>query len=102
MPGEFRGACWRTASNVLLDTLTVQWNNGQGISFSNPFTNFTVQNTISDHNGDSGFQEFQTLNGLRTTTPQASTTGAERRAPTMPATRAEAILSNHTWTLSTG
>ena len=55
-----------SASNVLLDTLTVQWNNGQGISFSNPFTNFTVQNTISNHNGDSGFQEFQTLNGLWT------------------------------------
>jgi hypothetical protein len=54
------------ASNVLLDTLTVQWNNGQGIAISNPFTNYTVQNTISNHNGDSGFQEYQTLNGLWT------------------------------------
>jgi len=53
-------------SNVLIDTVTIQWNNGQGLSFSNPFTNFTVQNTVSNHNGDSGFQEFQTLNGLWT------------------------------------
>lgn len=52
------------ASNVLLDTLTLQWNNGQGLSISNPAANFTVQNTISNHNGDSGFQEYQTLNGL--------------------------------------
>jgi len=51
---------------VLIDTVTIQWNNGQGLSFSNPFTNFTVQNTVSNHNGDSGFQEFQTLNGLWT------------------------------------
>jgi len=55
-----------SASNVLLDTLTIQWNNGQGLSISNPFTNFTVQNTIANHNGSGGFQEFQTLNGLWT------------------------------------
>jgi hypothetical protein len=54
------------ASNVLLDTLTIQWNNGQGLSISNPFTNFTVQNTTANHNGIAGFQEFQTLNGLWT------------------------------------
>jgi len=54
------------ASNVLLDTLTIQWNNGQGLSISNPFTNFTVQSTIANHNGSGGFQEFQTLNGLWT------------------------------------
>jgi hypothetical protein len=53
-------------TNVLLDTLTVQWNNGQGIAISNPFTNYTVQNTVSNHNGDSGYQEYQTLNGLWT------------------------------------
>jgi hypothetical protein len=54
------------ASNVLLDTLTIQWNNAQGLNITNPFTNYTVQNTISNHNGDSGFQEYQTLNGLWT------------------------------------
>jgi hypothetical protein len=55
-----------SASNVLLDTLTIQWNNGQGLSISNPLTNFTVQNTVANHNGSGGFQEFQTLNGLWT------------------------------------
>ncbi len=55
-----------SASNILLDTLTIQWNNGQGLSFSNPASNFTVQNTIANHNGAAGFQEFQTLNGLWT------------------------------------
>ncbi|HEY1677377.1 MAG TPA: choice-of-anchor D domain-containing protein [Candidatus Sulfotelmatobacter sp.] len=54
------------ATNVLLDTLAIQWNNGQGLSIANPSANFTVQNTISNHNGDSGFQETQTLNGLWT------------------------------------
>jgi hypothetical protein len=54
------------STNVLLDTLTIQWNNGQGLSIANPSSNFTVQNTISNHNGDSGFQETQTLNGLWT------------------------------------
>lgn len=50
-------------SNVILDTLTINWNNGQGLSISNPYTNFTVQNTITNHNGDSGLQEYQTKNG---------------------------------------
>lgn len=53
-----------TGSNILLDTLTVQWNNGQGLSINNPILNFTVQNTVANHNGGGGFQEFQTLNGL--------------------------------------
>ncbi len=52
-----------SGSNVILDTLTINWNNGQGLSISNPYINFTVQNTITNHNGDSGLQEFQTKNG---------------------------------------
>lgn len=55
-----------TSSNILLDTDTIEWNNGQGLGIVNPVTNFTVQNTISNHNGDSGFQAYQTLDGLWT------------------------------------
>lgn len=53
-----------TSTNILLDTDTFQWNNGQGLSISNPTTYFTVENSISQHNGDSGFQESQTKYGL--------------------------------------
>ena len=52
------------SSNILFDTDTFQWNNGQGIAIENPTTYFTVENSTSAHNGDSGFQESQTQYGL--------------------------------------
>lgn len=53
-----------SSTNILFDTDTFQWNNGQGLSISNPTTYFTVENSIAQHNGDSGFQESQTKYGL--------------------------------------
>jgi hypothetical protein len=53
-----------SSSNILFDSDTFQWNNGQGLSISNPTTYFTVENSVSVHNGDAGFQESQTKNGL--------------------------------------
>jgi hypothetical protein len=53
-----------SSSNILFDTDTFQWNNGQGLSISNPTTYFTVQNSSALHNGDSGFQDSQTQYGL--------------------------------------
>jgi len=53
-----------SSSNILFDTDTFQWNNGQGLAIENPTTYFTVQNSTSSHNGDSGFQESQTKYGL--------------------------------------
>lgn len=53
-----------SSSNILFDSDTFQWNNGQGFSVSTPVTNFTVENSTSEHNGDSGFQEATTKNGL--------------------------------------
>lgn len=52
------------STNILFDSDTFQWNNGQGLSIDNPTTNFTVENSFAMHNGDSGFQESQTKNGL--------------------------------------
>lgn len=52
------------SSNIEFDTDTFQWNNGQGLSISNPATYFTVENSVAVHNGDSGFQEATTLYGL--------------------------------------
>ena len=52
------------STNILFDSDTFQWNNGQGLSIVNPVTYFTVENSVSQHNGDSGFQENQTLYGL--------------------------------------
>jgi hypothetical protein len=53
-----------SSSNILLDTDTFQWNNGQGLAIENPTTYFTVENSVSLHNGDAGFQESQTKYGL--------------------------------------
>jgi hypothetical protein len=53
-----------SSSNILFDSDTFQWNNAQGLSISNPTTYFTVENTVSQHNGDAGFQESQTQYGL--------------------------------------
>jgi hypothetical protein len=52
------------STNILFDTDTFQWNNGQGLSIANPATYFTVENSVAQHNGDSGFQEATTLYGL--------------------------------------
>jgi hypothetical protein len=52
------------STNILFDSDTFQWNNGQGLSISNPVTYFTVENSVALHNGDSGFQEATTLYGL--------------------------------------
>lgn len=52
------------ATNILFDSDTFQWNNGQGLSISTPATYFTVENSVALHNGDSGFQEATTKYGL--------------------------------------
>jgi hypothetical protein len=52
------------STNVLIDSDIFQWNNAQGLSLQNPTANFTVQNSLSLHNGDSGFHEGQTNYGL--------------------------------------
>jgi hypothetical protein len=53
-----------SSTNILFDSDTFQWNNGQGLSISNPTTYFTVENSAAQHNGDSGFHEAQTKYGL--------------------------------------
>ena len=53
-----------SSNNILFDTDTFQWNNAQGLAIENPTTYFTVENSISQHNGDAGFQESQTKYGL--------------------------------------
>ncbi len=52
------------STNILFDTDTFQWNNGEGLNISYPSTYFTVENSVAVHNGDSGFQESQTNHGL--------------------------------------
>jgi hypothetical protein len=53
-----------SSSNILFDSDTFQWNNGQGIAIQNPTTYFTVENTQFLHNGDAGIQASQTKYGL--------------------------------------
>jgi hypothetical protein len=51
-------------TNILFDSDTIQWNNGQGLALNYPITYFTVENTSALHNGDSGFQGYNTEYGL--------------------------------------
>jgi hypothetical protein len=51
-------------TNILFDHDKFIWNNAQGLGFSQPAANITVQHTIANHNGSIGFQTFQLKNGL--------------------------------------
>jgi hypothetical protein len=69
---QYASSCRSTAAvtvtgqstNILFDTDTFQWNNGQGLGIESPTTLFTVQNSVALHNGDSGLQESRAKNGL--------------------------------------
>lgn len=51
-------------TNIWFDDDTFQWNNGQGLAVDYPTTYFTISNSSSLHNGDSGFQSYDTQYGL--------------------------------------
>jgi len=50
-------------SNVLIDTDQFNWNNAGGLQLSG-VNNFTVQNSIANHNGESGFGAMQSKYGV--------------------------------------
>lgn len=52
------------ATNVLMDSDTFLWNNAQGLSIDNPASAVTVENSIAQHNGESGFRSFQLKSAL--------------------------------------
>ncbi len=47
------------ASNILFDSDTFVWNNGQGLAVNHPAANITIENSTSNHNGSTGFEGFQ-------------------------------------------
>jgi Cep192 domain 4 len=51
------------AQNVLFDTDSFVWNNGEGLMFTTA-ENFTVQNSTAYHNGEVGFFSHQVKNDL--------------------------------------
>lgn len=53
-----------SSQNILFDNDVFQWNNAVGLHFFTPTTNFTVQNSTANHNGQSGFMSIQTKFGL--------------------------------------
>ena len=53
-----------SAANILFDTDSFVWNNSLGLSILNPASNFTVQNSVANHNGVVGFHSFEAKNGL--------------------------------------
>ena len=52
------------ASNILFDDDNFFWNNAQGLSINPALTDFTVQNSVANHNGEAGFQGTQVTYGL--------------------------------------
>lgn len=58
------GSTGFNSSNIWFDSDTFQWNNGQALAIDNPTTLFTVSNSTAVHNGDSGFQSYNTQFGL--------------------------------------
>ncbi len=61
---EVTGTSKYKPTNILFDSDTFQWNNGQGLAINHPVTYFTVENSTAAHNGDSGFQGYNTQYGL--------------------------------------
>src|ERR1051326_87124 len=51
-------------SNILFDADNFVWNNAQGLGLNPTFSNFTVQNSTANHNGEAGFQATETKYGL--------------------------------------
>jgi hypothetical protein len=52
------------SANVLLDTDNFFWNNAQGLGISSAISDFTVQNSLANHNGEAGFQVTKVASGL--------------------------------------
>jgi hypothetical protein len=52
------------ATNILFDSDTFEWNNGQGLFLDQSASFLTVQNSIANHNGGAGFDTFQLTNVL--------------------------------------
>ena len=52
------------ASNILFDTDNFFWNNAQGLTINSSVSDFTVQNSVADHNGEAGFQATMVANGV--------------------------------------
>lgn len=50
------------STNILFDNDDFEWNNAQGLQISGS-TYFTVQNSFARHNGESGFQDHESLYG---------------------------------------
>jgi len=51
------------ANNFLLDRVNFLWNNAFGIEIGPTVSNFTVQNSVANHNGQSGFVSQDAVNG---------------------------------------
>jgi Abnormal spindle-like microcephaly-assoc'd, ASPM-SPD-2-Hydin/Protein of unknown function (DUF1573) len=48
-------------SYITFDSDTFQWNNAKGLDIANPATNITVENSVANYNGNSGFESTETL-----------------------------------------
>jgi hypothetical protein len=53
-----------SGSNVLVDTDNFLWNNAQGLGLLHPLADVTVQDSVANHNGESGFHTYEMLNVL--------------------------------------
>jgi hypothetical protein len=69
---QYANPCWANgavvtqgnSSNLLFDSDSFNWNSAEGLQLWNGTTYYTVQNSVANHNGESGFAVYQVKNGL--------------------------------------
>jgi hypothetical protein len=53
-----------SSSNILFDSDNFNWNSAEGLQLWNGTTYYTVQNSVAEHNGESGFAAYEVKYGL--------------------------------------
>ena len=61
---DYAAVTFSQVTNILIDTDSFNWNNASGLWFNGQSENFTVQNSIANHNGQKGFATYQVKYGL--------------------------------------
>jgi hypothetical protein len=69
---QYANPCWanggvivsRRSSNILFDSDAFNWNSAEGLQLWNGATSYTIENSVAEHNGESGFAVYQVKNGL--------------------------------------
>jgi hypothetical protein len=69
---QYGNPCWadgavvvqQSSSNILFDSDSFNWNSAEGLQLWNGTTYYTIEGSVADHNGESGFAVYEVTNGL--------------------------------------